>query len=121
MRTVLLALTMLAAGCAANPPAAVNQPAGKYRDFADYMLAHDATIMQDARAKGATPEQAHCAAESYGIAVLQSDYFLLSDAVSGKRQITRQDEQWAWNRVRMATHDKSKSQALIDNAWAKCA
>jgi hypothetical protein len=122
MRLVLAALTLLLAGCASNPnaPSAINQPAGKDRDFADYMLAHDETIMQDAAAMGASRDQAHCAAEEFGWKVYQSEYRTLSDAVSGKRQITRQEEQWAQNRLSAVLHNKEKGRQIIEDAWKKC-
>jgi hypothetical protein len=122
VRLVLAALTLLLAGCASNPnaPSAINQPAGKYRDFADYMIANDPEITKDALAHGATPEQTHCAIEKWGWTIYQSDYPKLSDAVSGKRQITRQDEQWAYNRLRMAQHDEEKLKRAYEDSWASC-
>jgi hypothetical protein len=55
-----------------------------------------------------------------GWRIYQSDYERLSDAVSGKRRLTTQEEQWAWNRLQVATHDPKNMKQTIADAWAKC-
>jgi hypothetical protein len=124
MRLTLLALTMLLAGCQSPSPysaSSLNHEPGKYRDYADYMIQHDKEIAADAKARGANPEQTHCAVEHWAKRMmLASNYERLSDAVSGKRTMTLQEEQWAWGRFEIETQDKAAVQQAFDDAWAAC-
>lgn len=123
MRLPLIALTLLIAGCQAPSPysaSSLNHEPGRYADFADYMIATDPELTKDARRVGANSAQTHCVAEDVGTKIYQSDYVRLSDAVSGKRTLTRQEEEWAWGKFQVAARDKAAMKQILENAWAKC-
>lgn len=116
----MLLVLILLAGCQApspNAPSSLNHAPGKYRDYADYMIHKDSSIGEYARARGASPEQTHCAIETYAVGIWGSDYERLSDAVSGKRTMTLEEERWAESRLKTSDADTKES---MERAWAKC-
>ena len=120
MQKFVFVLALLLAACQSS----VNQPPGRYRDFADYMIDVDPEIMSDANARGATRAQARCVAENVGRAIHGSNYDDLSAAVSGRARLSdeeqgrmRQQQDAFVQRVRSNPNVGSE---LINGAWDAC-
>lgn len=120
MRLVVLAVLLTACAPSSHDPSSLNQQPGKYRDYADYLIAHDSVLQADVAERNATPAQAHCVAENYGRELLQSNYDMLSDAVSGRRPATHQQVDFAMRGFRQAVSYKTRAQDVIKASWAKC-
>jgi hypothetical protein len=102
----------------------LNQPPGRFADFADYSLAVDPDLMRDAEAMGGNRTHAHCVAEKIGRRVHGSDYDLLSAAVSGRAQLSAADERRVQAQqdlfMRSMMTKKAEGRQMLDAFWHEC-
>jgi hypothetical protein len=120
LKFLLVASALLLCACvrSESDPSALNQPAGKYRDYADYLIDKDPSVQAEISRRNASPELAHCATEKLGWLVFQGRYPELSDAVSGRKPMTVEEEWWANNQFQMT--DPQTKQKMVDDSWAAC-
>jgi hypothetical protein len=117
MRTVTITLMLSMTACS---PVYVAQP-GQYKDFADYQVQKDPSLMNDVKAMGGGPEDAHCVADYIlGVVYGGGNKGWLDDRATGRSITTSDDKNYIESMMRQFKADKQKAQAAYRQAFDYC-
>lgn len=117
MRPSALWLILALTACS---PVYVAQP-GQYKDFADYQVQKDPSLMRDVKAMGGGPEDAHCVADYIlGVVYGGASKSWLDDRAAGRVITTSDDKNYIESMMRQFKADKPKAQAAYRQAFDYC-